>query len=130
MGSVPTVTSAAGPGTPKCGPVLLFLLPPARAHARRQPVRLLACARRPAAVLPALLPPDAARARALPRRGAVHHRRQPPLVPRPVRDRDDGPPPRLLRRQEGALRQALAGVVPQLAGRLPDRPRRRRPGRH
>src|SRR3954467_15986861 len=122
MGWVPTVTSAATAGTPSSGPLLL---PPARAHPRGQPVRLLARARGAAAVLPPLLPPDPSPACAPAGRGAVHRRRQPPVVPRPVRHRHAGTPAGLLRGQAGALPQPLAGVVPELPRRLPDRPRRR-----
>ena len=62
----------------------------------------------------------------IPAAGPGDRRRQPPQLPRPVRDRDDGAPADVLRRQEGAVRAPLAGVAPERARRLPGRPRRRR----
>ena len=85
-------------------------------------------ARDPAAVLPPVLPPEPHRARAHPGRGPVHHRLQPPVVPRPLRHRHDGPPAALLHDEEGGVHQPAGRVAALLAGRLPDRSRLLRPG--
>ena len=124
-GHVRTVTGRAGVGTRHHGPGGAA---PARPRAGREPHRVLAVAGRPAAVLPPLLPPLAGRARARTRGGAGHLRRQPPLVPGPVRHRHAGAAADLLRGQAGAVPLPRLRLVPELAGRLPGQARRRRPG--
>src|SRR4051794_19072412 len=99
------------------------------ADARGAPARLLVRPGGAAAVLPRVVPPEPDGPRAHPADGARDHRLQPPLVPRPVRDRRDGAPADLLRGEEGALPLPPGRLVAaQLARRVPDRPRRIRPG--
>ena len=62
----------------------------------------------------------------LPQHGPAAARVQPPQLPRPVRDRHARAPAGLLHGQARAVREALAGVDPQRARRLPGRPRRGR----
>ena len=62
----------------------------------------------------------------IPTSGPGDLRLQPPVVPGPVRDRDDRPPAALLRGQGGALPAPADRLVPELARRLPGQPRRRR----
>src|ERR687896_2474198 len=82
-----------------------------RPRTRREPDRVLARARRPAAVLPPLLPPVADRARARAAVGPGDLRGQPPLVPGSVRDRPDRAPAALLRRQARAVPPPRRGVA-------------------
>src|SRR3954471_18262677 len=99
------------------------------ADARGAPARLLVRPGGAAAVLPPVVPPEPDGPRAHPKDGARDHRLEPPLVPRPVRDRRDGAPADLLRGEEGALPLPPGRLVAaQLARRVPDRPRRVRPG--
>src|SRR3979411_1429791 len=90
-------------------------VPRAVARPRREPLSLLAPPRRSAPRLPHLLPPAAHRARAPPAERAPAARRQPPQLPRPVRDRHARAPPRLLHGQARALREALAGLAAEWA---------------
>ena len=62
------------------------------------------------------------------RNPAGHLLRQPPLVPRPVRDRDDRAPADVLRRQGGAVPLPARRLDPERARRVPRQARRRRPG--
>ena len=95
-------------------------------QARRQSDRLLAHPRVLPAVRASLLADVADRPRAHPHVGPGDLRRQPPVVPRSLRDRDDRAPAALLRGQAGALPAPADRLVPQLDGRLPGQPRRRR----
>ena len=90
-----------------------------------QPRPLLPRARDPRPGLPRLLPPPALGPRARPLQGRADRRLQPPQLPRPVRDRrlPALAPPAAVRRQGRAVREALAGLVPVPARRLPDPPR-------
>ena len=103
-----TVTSAAVPGTPDSDRArrLGSHIAPARARPRprRQPGRLLARPGDRAAASSTSTSAWRGSAREhLPGERPGDHRRQPPLVPRPVRDRHDHPPPDLLRGQAGAV---------------------------
>ena len=105
-------------------------LPRLHAPPRRQPAPLPAGQDLHDAVLPRLLPLRAHRPRARPPQGRPDRRRQPPQLPRPLRDRRR---PALaaadeLRRQGRALRAPLAGLDPLPPRRLPDPPRRVRRG--
>ncbi len=105
-------------------------LPRVHPQARRQLGHVRPGAIAAAAVLPPLLPPLPPRPRAHEGEGGADRRRQPPQLPRPVRDRrlpalaeaDE------LRRQDGAVRKALAGLAALPGRRLPDSPRRVRRG--
>ena len=105
-------------------------LPRLHAPQGRQLGHLLHRPLHPPARVPDLAAPRAAGTRA--RQGGrsrPDRRRQPPQLPRPLRDRRIAALAAAapLRRQGRALRDALAGVDPQPARRLPGAPRRGRP---
>src|SRR5260221_5908638 len=78
------------------------------------------------AVLPRLLPPRPDRARTRPGQRRPDRRRQPPQLPRPLRDRGGAALAATdeLRRQDRAVRSALARLAALPARRPPDPPRR------
>ena len=84
--------------------------------------------RGPHPVLPPVVPARPPGPRAHPGRGPAAPRREPPVVPRPVRARDDDPAARCYYVAKKELFARPPGrVAPQRARRVPRRPRRRRP---
>ena len=102
--------------------------PPDRPRTRPCHARLLGRARDPAALLPRLLPAAAHGPRAHSQGRPRAARREPPQLLGPVPDRLLPRAPAALRRQDRAVRQALEGLDPAGARRLPDPPRRVRRG--
>ena len=132
---VAACTSAGAPGRPRrpscpCSARRDRVTPPGLPRLHPPPQRQLAAV--PAGpglhdpLLPRLLPPRPHRPRVRAGRRRADRRRQPPQLPRPLRDRrraalaaaDE------LRRQGRAVRAPLAGLAALAARRLPDPPRR------
>ena len=146
--SLPTGDSGRHPSAAGCGPTRRMScnrlvkggVPPyctldlERAHQiarERGPVMpcLLGRARDPAALLPRLLPAAAHRPRARAQGGPGADGGQPPQLLGPVHDRLLPRAAAALRREDRAVRQALEGLAPAGARRLPDPARRVRRGR-